>query len=573
MSTSLSVVPRRAVIVSAGNEGGQAELALALEGPLQAEFGAPPLRIDVNDYLTPAGRSSISETFRSVFAAMPKLFGADRNKEMERAIQEVRNNLNIEALTAALGGAGHPNGPAAALCLHPVAAAAVGELRRRGKALYPTWAIVGDYYVNPFWIDSGIDRYAVAHEDIKESLVVAGVDPKQVVVAGIPVRELVPEKSVKEAREMLRLEPDVPVLLMLAKGQDEEILDRVLFQCSIVSRPVQFLFGYGSDKRAQEFLRQRAPRYNVRAKMFGEATTLGPILDASDALIAPARGSLIARTLSRGIVLFSVNPSAQETQNLDFLSRYSAAVRVDNVLQLAAEIELWLTRGVNETKAKFEALKRPNAPLDIAQAAIGTSREIDRILAESRAREEQRNTPVRNIDGEVTTGAKAPSAPGFFEEIGGPVNNYAPPAGGTSSGAPRIFTNSGKPSRDALAAIIYAERQAQIREDEAKANTAKWERRREMAIRRGEAHLAADAARQADTARAEMSRARTEREEAARQRAAITNQMVGPAEQVQRQEVQTQSEEKSWRRMELEEELDALKKRMQPPDPKKTPSR
>jgi processive 1,2-diacylglycerol beta-glucosyltransferase len=570
MSTSLTVVPRRAVIVSAGNEGGQAELALALESQLQAEFGAEPIRVDVNDYLTAAGRSSITETFRGVFAALPKLFGADRNKELEKAILEVRANLNIEALVSALGGAGHPSGPSAALCLHPVAAAAIGELRRRGRALYPTWSIIGDYYVNPLWVDAGIDRYAVAHQDIKESLMASGVEERQIVVTGIPVRELQPEKGAKEARELLKLDPEIPVLLVLAKGQDEEILDRILFQFSILSRPVQFLFGYGSDTRAKEFLRQRAPRYNVRAKMFGEATTLGPILDAADALIAPARGSVIARALARGIVLFSVTPSPQETQNVDFLTRYSASVRVDNVLQLAAEIELWLTRGIIETRAKFESLRKPNAPQDIAQAALGTSREIDRILAEARSREEQRSTPNRGLDGESILTAKAPSTPGFFEEIGG-SSPGAPP--GPSYSSPKVFTNTGKPGRDALAAVIYAERQAQLKEDEAKANIAKWERRREMAVRRGEASLAADAARQADQARAEMARARIDREEAARQRAAFTSQMVSPTEQIQRHEAQGKSEEKSWRKMELEEELDSLKRRMQPPDPKKNPSR
>lgn len=570
-NTSLSVVPRRAVIVSAGGEGGQAELALALEGPLRDELGAEPIRVDVNDFLTAASRSAISEAYRSVFSAVPKLFsgifGSDKNKEIEKAIQEARAQINIDALVSALGGSGHPNGPSAALCLHPVAAAAIGELRKRGRALYPIWAVIGDYYTNPLWVDSTIDRYAVAHEDMKETLAAAGVDPKQIVVTGIPVRELKPEKPPKEAREALKLEPEIPVVLVLAKGQDEEILDRILFQFSLISRPVQFLFGYGSDTRAKEILKQRAPRYNVRAKMFGEATTLGPILDASDALVAPARGSLIARATARGIVLFSISPNAQEAQNLDFLTRYHAGVRVDNVLQLAAEIELWLTRGVQETRVKFESLRRPDAPQDVAREVLGTAREIDRILSEARARDQKLATPTRTFDGETTYTARAPSAPGFFEEIGGPV---APQA---TAATPRVFTSTGKPSRDALAAIIYAERQAQTREEEAKANSVKWERRREMAIKRGEATLAADAARQADAARAEMAKARAEREEIARQRAALTAQ-TSPAEQLQREEMRSQSDEKSWKRMELEEELEALKKRMQPPDPnKKGPSR
>jgi LPS O-antigen subunit length determinant protein (WzzB/FepE family) len=86
-----------------------------------------------------------------------------------------------------------------------------------------------------------------------------------------------------------------------------------------------------------------------------------------------------------------------------------------------------------------------------------------------------------------------------------------------------------------------------------------------MAIRRGEAQLAAEAASQADRARAEISRAQKDREEAARQRASLT----APPQQERAQEIleqRIQTEENRWRKMELEDELDDLKRRMKRKD-------
>jgi processive 1,2-diacylglycerol beta-glucosyltransferase len=579
MENSLSVVPRRAVLVTAGGDGGQEELARALEEPLRAEFGAAPLRIDINDFLSAAGRSSVEGMFRAAQSVGQKflsgLLGSDPQGDIERAIREVRSRIDADGLAAALGGVSHPQGPSVALCLHPAAAAALGELRRRAKALYPIWAVIGDFHISPLWIDSAIDRYAVAHADLAASLTAAGVAPEQVVVTGIPVRDLVPAKDEKAAKEALGLDPAFPVLLFLAKGQDEETLDRVMFQFSLVKRGASFLLGAGSDQRAAEVLKQRAARYAVRAKLFREATTLGPILDASDVLIAPARGSVAARALTRGTALFSLSPGAAETQNLDFLQGHGAAVRVDSVAQLAAELERWLERTSAESRAKLLGLGRPEAPREVVRAALATAREVDRVLAEARQRDEQRSRATAPREAGPVL---APSAPGFFEEIGGPT-----PVASSGRGS----TGSPKATREALAAIILAENQAAKREEEAKAAAARWERRREIAVKRGEPSLAAEAGAQADRARAEIQKARAEREEAARQRAAISSKEAPPSTSFAELEQKARDEERHWRKMELDDELDDLKRRMHgnspaspnpapvaPPDPnKKGPSR
>lgn len=576
VENSLSIVSRRAVLVTAGGEGGQEEVARALEESLRAEFGSAPQRIDINDFLSAAGRSAITDAFRSVSSAgqrlLAGLLGSDPGAEIERAIREVRSRIDADGLAAALGGVSHPQGPSVALCLHPAAAAAMGELRRRAKALYPIWAVVGDYYVSPLWVDSAIDRYAVAHAELGTSLGNAGITPEQIVVTGVPVRDLVPGKDSKTAKEALGLDASAPVILFLAKGQDDEALDRVVFQMSLLRRPASFLFGAGSDQRAAELLRERAARYGVRAKLFREATTLGPILDASDLLIAPARGSVVARALTRGAALFALKPSAAEAQNLDFLQRQAAALRIDSVTQLAAELEHFLGKLTPEVQGRIKALGAPEAPAALARAALASARDLDRILAEARRREEQASRPTSP----APTLAQNPSAPGFFEDIGGPSTPSAP---GPSSpplaplGRPAPI---GRPTREALAAIILAEKDASRREEEAKAAVIRWERRREIAIKRGEAGLAAEAGGQADRARVEAQKARQEREEAARQRASMSNKEPAPTGSFEALEQRSREEERHWKRMELEDELDDLKRRMhgggaQPPATPSTP--
>lgn len=61
-------------------------------------------------------------------------------------------------------------------------------LRRRGMSL-PLFTVVTDYQLHNRWLLSEADRYYVATEDLKRSMMRRGVDPNRITVSGIPVRD------------------------------------------------------------------------------------------------------------------------------------------------------------------------------------------------------------------------------------------------------------------------------------------------------------------------------------------------------------------------------------------------
>ncbi|HEV8321919.1 MAG TPA: hypothetical protein VG389_09920 [Myxococcota bacterium] len=298
----------------------------------------------------------------------------------------------------------------------PVAAAAlVGARRAADGPRASVLAVVPGVTAHPAWAAAGADRYAVAHDDVAGELSACGVAAERLCVTGVP-GETYAAPSPGAARRALGLLEDARVLLCLAWEVEPETLERLLFQLSLVNGEPWCLFGSGGDLAVARRLREKVPVYGLRGKLFGEERELAHFLAAADIVLGEASGWRALGCLGTGAYLLGVphdHTGVEERRTAAFLARHRAGAGCANVLQLAAEIDLAVAKGLGIVRAQVAAVARP----DPAAALRGVAEE----LAALGPATWERSAPAR---------ASAPGRPGEHLRAGSTRRDDAGPTGG-----------------------------------------------------------------------------------------------------------------------------------------------
>lgn len=113
-------------------------------------------------------------------------------------------------------------------------------LRLRPSFNIPTYTVITDYCAHPLWIHPMIEKYYVASEHVKRTLLLYGVDHKKIVVSGLPIRSTFQHRYEMDYKEFglsparktvtlmgggLGLIPNIgPILTSLARNHDLQIV-------------------------------------------------------------------------------------------------------------------------------------------------------------------------------------------------------------------------------------------------------------------------------------------------------------------------------------------------------------
>lgn len=91
-------------------------------------------------------------------------------------------------LTGRLGGLLAAFRPDAVISTHPVCSGVVSRYKAERNVRLPLMTCVTDVTSHSEWIHPGTDCYLVASDTVREGLIVKGVEPRRIVVTGIPVK-------------------------------------------------------------------------------------------------------------------------------------------------------------------------------------------------------------------------------------------------------------------------------------------------------------------------------------------------------------------------------------------------
>ena len=212
------------------------------------------------------------------------------------------------------------------VCTYPTVSSILAQLRLEQILHVPVITVITDYAVHSLWVHPGVDRYMVACEEVKVSLMSWGIEAQRVHVTGIPV-------SPKFEREMdrghilskLGLNPDLPIFLVMGGVYEEDIVKRICKQLSGSRVSVQSIIVCGKNEKLYHLLEEVSVQARNLIVRFGYVHNVEELMEVSDLIITKAGGLTVSEALTKHLPLVIFKPiPGQEVENAHFVQRIGA---------------------------------------------------------------------------------------------------------------------------------------------------------------------------------------------------------------------------------------------------------
>jgi len=226
---------------------------------------------------------------------------------------------------------------------------------------------------NQAWIQPEVDLYLATHPDLAEELAAAGAPRGKILACGQPIDPAfarLPERDLARAR--LRVEPDLPLLLILFGGTGFGRPRRILRELEKVQQPFQAVFITGRNTRLERSLRRlcrRTPRFRV----LGWVENINEWMLAADFLVSKPGGSTLTEGLACGLPMLAFDPlPGNERRTCAWIEKWQAGRWVRRPEDLAPTVTRLLSdpQELQRLRANAQALARPRAAYEAAEAIL-----------------------------------------------------------------------------------------------------------------------------------------------------------------------------------------------------------
>jgi processive 1,2-diacylglycerol beta-glucosyltransferase len=243
------------------------------------------------------------------------------------------------------------------ICTHPIPAAVISRLKRRGLQV-PLYTLITDYDAHGSWVNAEVNRYLVSTSRVKSILTGRGIPPELVTVTGIPVHPKFWERSNKtQLRKELGL-ADIPTVLIMGGGWGLMFGKDVMDSLTARMDDIQLIFCMGSNDKLVAKMRANPMLDHPNVKILGYSSEINKLMDASDLLITKPGGMTCTEGQAKGIpMLFYKAIPGQEEKNCQYFVELGLAEILDS-----ATVDKWYTLLLREYAALEEQRKRRLAP-------------------------------------------------------------------------------------------------------------------------------------------------------------------------------------------------------------------
>ncbi|MGZ3499246.1 MAG: MGDG synthase family glycosyltransferase [Vulcanimicrobiaceae bacterium] len=261
--------------------------------------------------------------------------------------------------------------PDVVVCTHAFPCGAMAEYKKQFDDAPPVVGVVTDFCVHSFWIHRNVDGYAVATDEMRNTLVARGIRRERIVVSGIPVQTAfaLPHGDRTALRDRLGLPRDRFVVLMMGGGLGIGPLSTMMQALDDIELPICAVVIVGRNARSEQRVLESANhvRYPIRVLEFVD--NVHDYMHASDVLLTKPGGLTSAEALVANLpmVLFKPLPG-QEERNTRYLVDRKAALRAKNARDLTRTVGTLLASDAlrSEMRNEMRALERPHAAHDVA---------------------------------------------------------------------------------------------------------------------------------------------------------------------------------------------------------------
>lgn len=367
------MIADKVTILSAASGAGHIRAADALVSAFQAR-GVEAHQIEVLKYTNRVFRSVYSNLYKELVNKRPAILGWVYDS-MDHPWKYQKRRLALDMLSAGrLVKLLVKEKPRIAVCTHFLPAEVLVYLRKKKMIDVPIGVVVTDIDAHAMWLYKDIDWYFVASEETKVYMSALGIPEETIHITGIPIDPIFgEERSKREARLQLGLDPDLTTLLVSAGGFGVGPVEVLLQALLKIRYPIHLAVICGRNPELEQRLK-RLGRVSHPVKVIGFTSEMEKWMSAADLLVGKAGGLTSAEALARGLVLVIINPiPGQEERNTDHFLEEGVAIRCNNVPALAFKIDSLLANkerfSIMQQAAK--RLARPHAAREIVSIILG----------------------------------------------------------------------------------------------------------------------------------------------------------------------------------------------------------
>ncbi len=216
---------------------------------------------------------------------------------------------------------------------HSYAALLMTIMKKRNTVNCPSFGIVTDFTIHPFWESTELDYYVIPDAMLSASAERKCIPNSKILPYGIPIRKqfsVINEKS--EVRRKLGLDDKETVLVMMGSMGFGKITD-IIEEIDTYNRDFQVVVVCGNNEKSKSSIEEITWNKNVVA--LGFTNNVHEYMDASDLIITKPGGLTTSEAMAKKLPLILMNPiPGQEERNQEFLVNAGVAMSVSKTFTL-----------------------------------------------------------------------------------------------------------------------------------------------------------------------------------------------------------------------------------------------
>lgn len=328
---------KRALILYARYGGGHASAARSIQDYLAKHAdGVEAEAVDFMAYLSKAIDKLSVAAYEEVVRKAPALWGTvyAHTENGGGALSRIGAET-IKLMAYRLRSLIEETAPECIICTHPFASQMCAYLKREGRLTGVRLAtVLTDFAVHDQWLigSEQIDRFFVAHAEMRDQMIQRGIPAEKVFDTGIPIGEqFVRNFDTDALRQEFHLQKDKPTILFFAGGMNGLCSEQVMQAFTDMARyleGVQILAVAGKNLELFETLCGIVRRYKREDEIQVMHFTLrvAELMRVSDLVISKPGGLTTSECLSCGLPMILLSPiPGQEEKNAEYLVRHRLA--------------------------------------------------------------------------------------------------------------------------------------------------------------------------------------------------------------------------------------------------------
>lgn len=337
----------------------------------------PNTRVEMIDALKYASKvwdKIILETYFNMARYSPKMWGeiykiSEKQYSVanfSNAVQKMLSKKLLKLLQDI-----HPD---TIISTHPFITEMVASLKKHQKIATELNVIITDYATHKFWElkPQFVNRYFVACDDIKYTLMNHGIEKEKIFVTGIPLapaflKEFDREKIYQE----FHLNPMKKTILLFGGGEyGISNVKKFLSGLLEVEKDFQVVAIAGKNQKTKKMFEKVAAKYDKDISILGYSNQIPELMHIADFVISKPGGLTTTEILACNVPFIIINPiPGQEEENARFLQNAGAAMRIFDAEKTKPLFEQLLQNEprICGMKEMQKLIARPHSTAEIAK--------------------------------------------------------------------------------------------------------------------------------------------------------------------------------------------------------------